>query len=118
MPGTMNGPQQVQRSQADQMPPDPATTQTDGLPGLGGSPLPRKGASPTNGAQRYSTSSQNVRRNATRQLDVSAPTAATPSVPTNSTTTSASRQSPNRRTAPHVNPDDLRNELSSSFANS
>jgi uncharacterized repeat protein (TIGR01451 family) len=143
---TTDGTQQSSpRSQMNQMPPDPATSQGDVLPGLGGSPLPKKGAQPTtsgstatngpnsanttnstqsNPAQRYNGSSRALRPNASRQLNVSAPSS-TPDTTPNSTpanspansTTSTSRQSPNRRTAPHINPSDLRNELSGSFQN-
>ena len=68
---------------------------------------------------------QTLRPSTSRQLNVSAPTS-TPSVSpdpnstNNSNTTStpsATRQSPSRRTAPHINPSDLRNELSGSFPN-
>jgi uncharacterized repeat protein (TIGR01451 family) len=138
-------PQTSPHLQMNQMPPDPATSQSDVLPGLGGSPLPKKGSQPTtngsiakngtnssnvtknaqpNAAQRYNGSSRAVRPNAARQLNVSAPSS-TPDTTPNSTpanspsnsTTSSSRQSPSRRTAPHINPSDLRNELSGSFQN-
>jgi uncharacterized repeat protein (TIGR01451 family) len=125
-------------SPTDQMPPDPATSQSDALPGLGGSPLPNKTAqsatsgtaakggaksptahqnTPANGGQRYNTSSPSARRNAVRQLDISAPTGPPPSPTTNNSNSSPSisRESPSRRTTPHVNANDLRNELSGSF---
>ncbi len=138
-------PQLSPRSQMNQSPPD-RVNGTDVLPGLGGSPMPKKamqsttngsaaktGTTPSNATkatqpnvtQRNNASNQTLQRNTSRQLDVSAPTS-TPSVTpysksTNSSitksTTSASRQSPNRRTAPHINPTDLRNELSGSFPN-
>jgi uncharacterized repeat protein (TIGR01451 family) len=146
MSDSADGSQQTSsRSQTRQMPPDPANG-TDALPGLGGSPLPKKGLQPptlgpaaktgtaspnmqkttqSNGRQPYNATGQTMRPNNSRQLNVSAPTSA-PSVTPNAsstnngpakTTTSASRQSPSRRTAPHVNPSDLRNELSGSFPN-
>ena len=139
---TNGSPQTSSRSQSNQMPPDPANG-TELLPGLGGSPLPKKGTQPKtnsaaakngtnspnapkttqpNGAQRYNATGQTMRPNTSHQLNVSAPTA-TPSVSPNSTnssntnsTTSSSRQSPSRRTAPHINPSDLSNELSGSFS--
>jgi uncharacterized repeat protein (TIGR01451 family) len=133
------------RSQASQMPPDPSNG-TEVLPGLGGSPMPKKGLQPPNlgpaakssttppnasktnqpnGNQKYNTSSQPnqpnqaMRRNMSRQLDVSAPGATpntSPTIGSNPTTTnSTSRMSPGRRTVPHVNPSDIRNEFSGSF---
>jgi uncharacterized repeat protein (TIGR01451 family) len=143
-PGATNGsPQMSSRSQKDQTPPDPANG-TALLPGLGGSPLPKKGTQPAtkssiakngtnapngpktaqqNGAQHHNTMAQTARPNTSRQLDVSVPTS-TPSVSPNATNgsdtksaTVSSRQSPNRRSTPHVNAGDLRNELSGSFSN-
>jgi uncharacterized repeat protein (TIGR01451 family) len=130
----------------NQLPPDPAATQSDALPGLGGAPLPSannqnainqktnngpaangntaSSASPqSNPSSRMSGRNMNAlanRRPGVRQLDVSAPngTPAIQSSPQSTPTTSSSRQSPNRRTAPHVTPEDLRRELSSSFGNS
>ncbi len=128
-------PSPMSQSDAKQMPPDPATSPSYLLPGLGGSPLPKNGTqsaangSPTkssanpspatktsqpNGAQRYNATNQPTAHNTTHRLDVSAPSP-TPGLPASSSTTSVSRQSPSRRTAPHVNPNDLRNELSGSF---
>jgi uncharacterized repeat protein (TIGR01451 family) len=133
----------------DQMPPDPADG--EGLPGLGGTPLPKKNPQPTNNnstnnnavgkngllapnasrptqpnnGQRYNTSSQNMRPSPSRQLNVSPPNSnpnttssrnLTNSNVANSPTT-PTRQSPSRRTAPHINPSDLRNEFSGSFPN-
>jgi uncharacterized repeat protein (TIGR01451 family) len=139
--GTDGSTQTPSRSQANQIPPDPANG-TEVLPGLGGSPMPKKGLQPPNlgpaaktgttqsnasktnqpnGTQKYNSANQTMRRNTTRQLDISAPTSTPNTTPTNSantsTTNSASRMSPSRRTAPHVNPSDLRNELSGSFPN-
>jgi uncharacterized repeat protein (TIGR01451 family) len=137
--------QMSSRSQSNQMPPDPANG-TDVLPGLGGSPMPKKGLQPPNlgpaaktgtappnasktnqpnSTQKYNTTNQPMRRNTSRQLDVSAPNS-TPSVTPNTSgadsananaTNSTSRMSPSRRAAPHVNPSDLRNEFSGSFPN-
>jgi uncharacterized repeat protein (TIGR01451 family) len=119
---------------SDQMPPDPADKQSYSLPGLGGSPLPHNAtqsarnssavngsnpngtqSAPSNGGRRYNTSRPSAHRNAVQQLDVSPPSYAPESGATNNSTTSAIRQSPSRRTAPHINPDDLRNELSGTF---
>lgn len=149
----------------DQMPPDPANSQSDSLPGLGGSPLPRKGTPAANGnnsnnsnngsnnsggggnaggrqnglrqpqsnsSQRYTTSgqnypngqnsqnyNQNYNRKSTRQLDISPPGGEPATAPANesgNSSNSQTRQSPSRRTSPHVNANDLRNELSGSFA--
>jgi uncharacterized repeat protein (TIGR01451 family) len=140
---TNNSPQASSRSQANTTPPDPSTD--DGLPGLGGSPLPKKGVQASrngsatkngttpqkkvaktpqaNGAQPYNAPSRSFQRDNSRKLDVSPPNS-TPTAklqPENSgstkSTTSTSRQSPSRRTAPHANPGDLRNELSGSFGN-
>ncbi len=79
MTDTQGGSQQSSRY--DQMPPDPAATQNDGLPGLGGSPLPRNSMQKTaNGSPSKSAAAttapsraQTTRRNAVRQLDISAP---------------------------------------------
>jgi uncharacterized repeat protein (TIGR01451 family) len=139
---------QSTRSQMDQMPPDPANGEV--LPGLGGSPLPKKNGQTNNnisnsaigknglvapnvtqplqpnGGQGYGHSSQNMRRSPSRQLNVSAPsvTLGTTSTSHNLTNSNASnaptgptRQSPSRRTAPHINPNDLRKELSGAFPN-
>ena len=123
-------------AQSDQMPPDPADKQSYTLPGLGGSPLPhnttpssRNGstarnsggtsnasqAASSNGMHRYNSSNPNAHRNAVQQLDVSPPGDGPESAATGNSSTSAVRQSPSRRTAPHINPDDLRNELSGTF---
>jgi uncharacterized repeat protein (TIGR01451 family) len=135
----------------DQMPPDPADGEV--LPGLGGSPLPKKNTQPANNSssnannavgknglvapnaakstqqnsgERYGTSSQSMRPSPSRQLNVAAPsgTPGTTSSSRNLTNSNAAnapagptRQSPSRRTAQHINPTDLRNELSGSFPN-
>jgi uncharacterized repeat protein (TIGR01451 family) len=129
---------QTANNSKNQMPPDPAATQTDALPGLGGAPLPwandqksnngpaaknnstannAQQSKPSGGMTRQNLNSQATRRPGVRQLDISAPNA-TPAIPSSlqsTTSTSTSRQSPNRRTAPHVTPEDLRRELSGSF---
>jgi uncharacterized repeat protein (TIGR01451 family) len=127
-------------SQSNQMPPDPANG-TEVLPGLGGSPMPKRGLQPPNlgpaaktnttppnasktnqpnSTQKYNTSNQPMRRNTSRQLDVSAPSTTPNTNPTNNSANpgsanTTSRMSPSRRTAPHVNPSDIRNEFSGSF---
>jgi uncharacterized repeat protein (TIGR01451 family) len=119
----------------DQMPPDPATSQSYTLPGLGGSPLPGAKSNTTNGTpqnrnastttqkpgsttagQRYNSTSSAARRNSVRQLNVSAPSNDPNSTQNNYSTSSATRQSPSRRTAPHMNSSELRNDLSGSFS--
>lgn len=125
-------------TRGEQRPPDPANEQSGSLPGLGGAPLPRRnfqqptntgGSNPanTNGTSRTTTPSVAQRntmpgqssqaRKGVRQLDISTPSVEqsppTPKKPQNSVT----RQSPSRRTAPHINPNDLRNELSGAFPN-
>lgn len=134
-------------SQMDQMPPDPADGEV--LPGLGGSPLPKKNTQAAsnsstnavgknglvapnasrsmqpNSSQRYSAPSQNMRPSPSRQLNVSPPTSTPTTTPNRNLTssnaanapTAPTRQSPSRRTAQHLNPSDLRNELSGSFPN-
>jgi uncharacterized repeat protein (TIGR01451 family) len=138
--GSANG---SARQQTNQIPPDPANG-TEVLPGLGGSPLPKKATQPTtntsvtkngttapnsaktaqpNIAQNPNLMGQSARPNSSRQLNVSAPTSApiaTPNATANNSaksSTANSRQSPSRRSTTHVNPGDLRNELSGSFSN-
>jgi hypothetical protein len=103
------------RSQTNQVPPDPANG-TPLLPGLGGSPLPKKGTQPA-------TNNAIAKNGPTRQLNVSVPKPA-PSVTPKSTnggsttsTATSSRQSPGHRSASHIGAGDLRNELSGSFTN-
>jgi uncharacterized repeat protein (TIGR01451 family) len=141
IPGGDNSPYPSPRNASNsksQMPPDPAATQTDALPGLGGAPLPssndqksgngsaanNKSTSsaasqpkPSSGMSRKNINPQANRRPGVRQLDISPPseTPAIQSSPQSAPTATSSRQSPNRRTAPHVTPEDLRRELSGSF---
>ena len=106
------------------------------LPGLGGSPLPRSGqddranSAAANGSHVATVPARNQRRkrcaNAesrreqsagttrVRQLDISAAERQPPAAKSGDERRPA-RQSPVRRRAPHVTPDDLRRELSGSF---
>ncbi len=128
-----DAPSQSATQANNQLPPDPAIG-TEVLPGLGGSPLPKKATPSTNNPtgknglaapslspstqqnsiQKENPPSQSPRQSPSHSLNMSA----APSTPANRTTTpplAAPRQSPSRRTATHLNPNDLRNELSGSF---
>ena len=118
----------------DSLPPDPATMPDDSLPGLGGSPLPRTGGQPSNaGSTSKSNSSPltDTQPRAVQRKPQSSPAPApngsglrnasrepltSPSA-TSSTrsTTSTTRNSPGRRTAPHITAEELRRELSGAF---
>lgn len=101
----------------DSTPPDPATMQDAPLPGLGGTPLPRKASQSTSATAPGSpqspanSSDSNATRSASRQPLTSSSTATSSSGKTTSTT----RNSPGRRTTPHISPDELRRELSGGF---
>jgi uncharacterized repeat protein (TIGR01451 family) len=118
---------------ADSLPPDPATMQEAQLPGLGGSPLPRKtGQSSNVQSQSNGTPSASASAQSSRSLPGKTPSITAPSMnsvrsasrepiasPSNTTSTtgtpSTSRNSPGRRTTPHITPEELRRELSGTF---
>ena len=135
-PNNLAGPQRNAGNGSANMPPDPSTMPEQGeakLPGLGGSPLPRKAnqsnsagtsGKPTNTTaplpqprvtkskpQSANDSPSSGVRTASRQPL----TPSTKSSTGNSPTTSATRNSPGRRTAPHISADELRRELSGTF---
>jgi uncharacterized repeat protein (TIGR01451 family) len=119
-------------AKSENAPPDPATMQDDTLPGLGGAPLPRKNGQPSNststskssgetslGLQPRTTQSKTQSsgttnpagtRSAARQ-PLTSPSGTSPT----GASSSATRNSPGRRTAPHISPDELRRELSGAF---
>jgi uncharacterized repeat protein (TIGR01451 family) len=129
MPKQNNSQQGMQRGDADSTPPDPASMQDVELPGLGGSPLPRNGgqtpnnnsATKPNGASssnsaRSAQSHQNSSANRTSPRTASREPITSPSdANLGDGTTSTTRNSPGRRTAPHITPDELRRELSGTF---
>jgi hypothetical protein len=91
------------------------------LPGLGGSPLPqgkwtpsRQNAAARGNAYRDASADYPVIRDVTREKTATAqPSADTAQSAANRP---ATRRSPERRPAPHINPDDLRRELTGAFS--
>ena len=129
-PSKQNGSQQgMQRGDADSTPPDPASMQDSQLPGLGGTALPRSRNQSAGSGQdtRPNGSSSSAPSHSVQNHKLSAaggtnPRMASreplnpPSDPTlGDSAPSTIRNSPGRRTAPHITPDELRRELSGTF---
>ncbi len=110
--------------QSESLPPDPATMQEAELPGLGGAPLPPRTNQPANAGSASAMPSRSLPgktqafggqntsnvRTASRE-PIAAPTNASSAAGT----TSPTRNSPGRRTTPHITPEELRRELSGAF---
>ncbi len=121
-------------AEADSMPPDPAMMPDDPLPGLGGSPLPRAGGQPPHAGSTSKSDGSTLPGMQPRAVQKKPPSS-TASVPnweglrnasreplrlpsatsTTKNSTSTTRNSPGRRTAPHITPEELRRELSGTF---
>ncbi|HEX4412121.1 MAG TPA: CARDB domain-containing protein [Lacipirellulaceae bacterium] len=124
-----NSQQRMQGADADSTPPDPASMQDTQLPGMGGTSVPHarnQGIGNGQDTNPDTTSSgMNSRTNQNRKFSSSNTT--TPRVASREPMTPPSdpalgdsapattRNSPGRRTAPHITPDELRRELSGTF---
>lgn len=124
-----NSQQRMQGADADSTPPDPASMQDTQLPGMGGTPMPHAHTQPFGNGQdansNSTSSGTNSRTNQNRKLSSSntttphvasreaVPPPSDPALSDSEPTTT--RNSPGRRTAPHITPDELRRELSGTF---